>query len=103
MGVDQFDLAAFVAASCKRHGVALKVADAGVQSQVALLLSGRAVRGAAQRDPDVRTESDPPDEIDPVGVEHATPNFGRCDHDMVQNGPHDGVLAGEIEIGPLSA
>jgi hypothetical protein len=39
-----FDLAAFVAASCERHGVPLKVTDAAVRSKVTVLLTGRPVR-----------------------------------------------------------
>ena len=68
-GLNDFDLAAFVEASCRRHGVPVKIRDVGVHRDVALLLSGRAVRGAAQRDPDRRADSESPDEINPLRVE----------------------------------
>ncbi len=102
-GLSDFDLAAFVEASCRRHGVAVKITDSGVHSKVALLLSGRAVRSAAERGPDRRATSDAPDEIHPLRVERSTTNLAGCDHSMVQNSTNDGVLAGEIEIRPLSA
>ena len=98
-----FDLAAFVEASCRRHGVPLKVADSGVHSHVALLLTGRAVRSDAERRPDAHPGSDTPNEINPVGVEHRTPLLHRSDDYVIQHSAHDGVLSGQVEIGPLTA
>ncbi len=98
-----FDLAAFVEASCVRHGVPLKVTDCGVHARVALLLTGRAVRGDAERRADAHPGSDPPNEINPVGVEHGTPLLHRSDHGMIQHSAHDGVLPGQVEIPPLTA
>ena len=102
-GLNDFDLSAFVEASCVRHGVPVKIIDVGVHRDVALLLSGRVVRGAAQRDVDRRAGSDAPDEIHPLRVEAATSDLVRGNHDVVEHGAHDGVLSGEVEFGPLSA
>ena len=102
-GLNDFDLTAFVEASCARHGVPVKILDVGVHRDVALLLSGRAVRSSAQRDADRRANSDAPDEIHPLRVEAATTDVGRGDDDVVEHGAHDGILPGEVEFGPLSA
>lgn len=97
-----FDLAAFVEASCRRSGVPVKVSDSVVRDRVALLLSGRAVRGDAPASRG-RRPSDPPDQVDPVRIEDGTAFVGAGDHSMVQHGFDDGVLPGEVEVGPLSA
>ena len=97
-----FDLGAFVAASCERSGVPLKVSDSVVRDRVALLLSGRAVRSGAERQPDAGL-SDSPNEIDTVRVKDRAALVGRGDHGTIQHGFDDGVLTGEVEFGPLSA
>lgn len=102
-GESGFDLVAFVEASCVRHGVPFKILDAGVHRDVALLLSGRTVRLAVMRDTNRRVVSESPDEVNALGVEAATTSLGGCDHSMVDHGTNDGVLAGQIEFGPLSA
>ena len=76
MGLDDFDLSAFVAASCERQGVPVKITDPLVHGRVALLLSGRAVRGAAERLPDRRAGSESPDQLDAVGVEAPASDIG---------------------------
>jgi hypothetical protein len=98
--LNSFDLAAFVAASCERSGVPVKVSDALVRQRVALLLSGRAVRGDA---PASRGPSDPPDQVDPVRIEDRTSFVSTGDHSVVQDRFDDGVLPGEVEVRPLSA
>ena len=102
-GLNEFDLAAFVVASCERHGVPVKIADPLVHGRVALLLSGRSGPGAAERDPDRRAVSESPDEIDAFGVEAASSDLRGCDDGVVEHRSHDGVLAVQDEIGPLSA
>ena len=102
-GLNDFDLAAFVEASCVRHGVPVKVTDMGVHRDVALLLSGRSVRGAAPAASGRQARSDPPNEINPLGIEAATTNIRRGNDGMVENGTNNGVLPGEVEFGPLSA
>ena len=77
-----FDLAAFVAASCERSGVPLKVFDSVVRDRVAVLLSGRAVRSDAQRHPDAGP-SDSPHEVDTIGVEGCAALLRRGDNDTI--------------------
>lgn len=84
-GLNEFDFVAFVEASCERSGVPVKVADSAVRSRVALLLSGRAVRGDAERLSDARP-SDLPAEIDPVRIERRAPLVDRSDDSVVQHG-----------------
>ncbi len=95
-----FDLAAFVEASCERSGVPVKVSDSVVRDRVALLLSGRAVRGDA---PASHGPSDPPAQINSVGVEDRAAFVGPGDHGVVEDGFDDRVLPCEVEIDPLSA
>lgn len=97
-----FDLTAFVEASCERSGVPVKLTDAAVRSQVALLLSGRAIRGDAPASHG-RRPSDSPDEINPVRVEHRTALVGSGDHGMIQDRFDDRVLPRQVEIDPLTA
>lgn len=66
---DAFDLAAFVAASCARHGVPIKIADAAARSEVAILLTGRAGKGNASACSPSLPGSDSPYQIDPLGIE----------------------------------
>lgn len=77
-----FDLAAFVAASCERSGVPLKVSDSVVRDRVALLLSGRAVRSDAQRHPDAGP-SDSPHEIDTIRIEGCAALVRRGNNDTI--------------------
>ena len=101
--LNDFNLVAFVEASCERHGVQVKISDAQVRSDVAVLLSGRAVREAAKRAPHDRPDSDPPDRIDPVRVKDSTPSDSRSDHCPIQNSSNDGILSSEVEFPPLTA
>ena len=102
-GLSDFDLAAFVSASCERCGVAVKITDPLVHGRVAVLLSGRAARGAAERDPGWRAGSQSPDKIHAVGVEPSTTLRGRGDDGVVEDGFDNGVLPGEVEFGPLAS
>jgi hypothetical protein len=102
-GLNDFDLAAFVEASCRRHGVPVKVSDSGVHRDVALLLSGRTDRGAAPAALGRRAVSDSPDKINPVGVEAATTDVGGCNDGVIEDCSDDRVLTGEVEFGPLGA
>lgn len=100
-GVDP-ELAAWVAASCQRHGVPLKVTDAGVVSRVAVLLSGKTAHPAASAG-GRRSGSEPPDEIHPGGINSTGSGGAGPDDGVVEQRLDDGVLAGEVEVGPLSA
>lgn len=57
------ELAAWVAASCERHGVPVKVTDAAVVDQVAVLLTGQPARHAKRGGR--RAVSDTPHDVDP--------------------------------------
>jgi hypothetical protein len=70
LNLEPFDLAAFVIASCERHGVPVKVTDASVRSHVAVLLTGRAGTGGASACRSGPPVSDSPDEIDSLRIKH---------------------------------
>ena len=63
-GLTQDEFVAWVAASCQRSGVPLRIADSVAIHGVVVLLQGRDSRRAAQRLAADRTGSDPPDQID---------------------------------------
>ena len=63
-GLTAHEFAVWVAASCERSGVPVKITDSKALHDVAVLLQGRDGRLAAQRLAAVRPGSDPPDEID---------------------------------------
>ena len=93
-------LAAFVEASCARHGVPVKVTDPGVVRDVAVLLTGRAGPGGVSRTVG-RPVSDSPDQIDAVGVESSATVRGGGDDDAVEDGFDDRGLAGEVQLRPV--
>lgn len=95
------ELDAWVRASCVRHGVPVKVTDAGVVARAVTLLSGGATR--PNRAPAPRPVLQAPDGIGPIRVDLARTRDPGADHDVVQDGGDDGVLTGEVEFGPLSA
>jgi hypothetical protein len=101
-GMSPEEFQRWLVASCARHGVPLKISDTAVSGRVALLLQGREVRAHTQWGPDTRRASEPPDDIDTGGVEPA-PRRAGGDLDAVDNGFDYGVLAGEVELPPLSA
>lgn len=84
-----FDVAAWVAVSCARQGVPVKVTDARVVARVAVLLSGR------------RSVSEPPDGLDPGGIEPPGALDTGSDHGMVEHRGDDGVAAVQSQSGPL--
>jgi hypothetical protein len=97
-------VAAWVAASCERQGVPVKITDARVIGHVASLLSdGRARPGrqAERRRAAPPPDSQPPDRLDSSRIEGVA--SGRRDHRVVEHSADDGVLSGEVEIRPLSA
>lgn len=94
------ELAWWVAASCARHGVPVKVTDPLVLVRVAVLLSDDAAPNATRV---VAARSEPPDGIDPVGVDRAGAEGAGSDNGMVKQRTHDGVLTVKVEAGPLSA
>lgn len=97
-------LAAWVAASCERHRVPVKVTDPDALARVAVLL------GAADQCPVTAVltlvrggpASEPPDRVDAVGVEPAGTGGARADHDVIEDGGDDRGLPCEVEVGPLA-
>ena len=100
-------LADWVAASCERHGVPVKVTDAGVIASVTALMGGRGAalgNGAPAPAPARRpADSETPHGIYPVPVQRTGPDGTGSDVGMVQDGDDDGVLPGQGELGPLTA
>lgn len=95
------DLAAFVAASCDRSGVPVKVTDPGVVRSVTVLLTGTAAAAGGSRRRAGR--SDTPDEIDPARIDAARSPLAGADGGVAEQSLHDGCLAGEVQVRPLSA
>lgn len=101
------ELAAFVAASCERQGVAVRVTDPAAIGQVVALLGGgadRPVRGAAAPlravDPPL---SEPPDGLDAAGVHGSSAGGGGLDRDVAEDRGDDRGLSGEVQSRPRSA
>ena len=101
-GSSGFDLAGFVVASCARSGVPVKLSDVVVTARVAALLTGRPSR-VSEASPGRRAGSDPPGQIDALGIEGAASGVGGCDGGVIEHGADDGVLSVEVEVRPLSA
>ena len=95
------DLAAWVAASCARHGVPVKVTDSAVVARVSVLLGAGVPASRPLRA--LSLCSEPPDRIDPVGVEFPGSLRAWGDHRVIEHSTDNGVLAGQVEIRPLSA
>jgi hypothetical protein len=100
-GLNDDDLAAWVAASCERHRVPTKVTDAAVVVRVAALLSGGAARpGASAAGRTGAPDSEPPNGVDALGVETLGAAPAGADHGVVEDSGDDGVLASEVEVPP---
>lgn len=95
------ELAGFVAASCARSGVAVKVTDALVVVRVTVLLTGTA--GAAGGSRGAAVHSDSPHKVSSGGFEASRSDGAGSDGHVIEDGFHDRGLAGEVEVGPLSA
>lgn len=93
-------LAAWVAASCARHGVPVRVTDAVVVARVAVLLGDAAPPRAPLA---VVAGLETPDRVGPVRVELAGASEAGGDHDVIDDGGDDRVLPGQAELGPLTA
>lgn len=90
-GLSAEEFAAWVAASCQRSGVAVKVTDPASVRRVAVLLSGRA---GAQPAAAGRSGSDAPGDVDAVRVESLPASLcGGVDGDVVDERSNDRDLA----------
>ena len=98
-------LGEWVTASCARQAIAVKVTDSVVVARVAVLF-GSDLAGVASQPRTIQalsTRSEPPHGINPVGVEFPCPSHTGGDHRVIEHSTDDGVLAGQVEIRPLSA
>jgi hypothetical protein len=96
---------AWLEASCARQGVPVRVTDAETVRRVAALLGGpvdgpRAHARSASTRP-AAGRSQPPPGHDPVDVQTPAARGARGDDGAVEDGGDDGVLAPEVEPGPL--
>lgn len=103
MGLSGDALAAWVAASCERQGVPVRVTDAGIVSRLVVLLDGGPPAQRAKRAADGPPPSELPDDLDPAGVKTASSGGAGSDNHSVHDGVDDGGLAGEVEGFPLGA
>lgn len=93
------ELASFVAASCVRHGVPVKVTDMAALAVVATLLQGRDSRPTAPAVGGCPARSEPPHQINSARIEHGAA-LGWCDYGTVHDGSHDRVLPRQAQLGP---
>ena len=101
-GLSDGEFVAWLAASCERSAVTLKVTDRLVVRSVVVLLTGTA--GSAGREPPALPDgSDAPDEINPAGIETAGGGLAGSDVGVVEDRFDDRGLTAEGEVGPLSA
>jgi len=103
MGLSREELAEFVARSCERQGVPVKVTDAAVVGRMAALLGAGADGGGAKPAPAAPARSELPDDLDAVRVEHSGAGCAGTDHGMVDDRADDGRLAGQVEVRPPAA
>lgn len=100
-------VAAWLSASCARAGVAVQVTDPNVLRQIGVLLGtepGGAPRQAQRAARPRGRASQSPDCLDPVRVEVSeTGDGGWSDDDVVDEGPDNRGLSGQVEIGPSGA
>ena len=104
-GLSDDEFATWVSNSCARHGVPVKVTDARIVADVAVLLSGGASRpsGAKRRWPAAPPRSESPYDVDSGGVDIAGSANACGDDGAVYDGVDDGGLPGQVERGPLCA
>lgn len=109
VSVDRDVVAAWVEASCRAQGVAVKISDPLVLGRVGVLLGMRADGPRAHGAPAPSTRataatSQPPVGLDAVGVQAvASTHGGWHDGDVIEYGLDDGGLTGEVQVRPLSA
>ena len=99
-------VAAWVTTSCQAQGVPVKVSEARTVEQVRALLTGQAGRTAPARQRGRSAPaglSQPPDRPDPGGVEGLRSRRPRSDHGVIEHGPDDRGLPGQVQAGPRSA
>ena len=103
VGLTPAALAAFVEASCSRHGVPVKVSDAVIVGRVVVLLGGGAPDGGRQPAAVVPSRSEPPDGIDSGRVKAPRSLCAWRNDDVIEHSGDDRVLPGEVQAFPLGA
>ncbi len=98
-GLGEEDLAAWVAASCARHEVPVRVTDTVVIARVAVLLSD----GTPARPGRPAVVLQAPDRVGPVRVEPLGAGCAGGDDDVIEDRGDDRVLPGQSQVGPLTA
>lgn len=92
---------AWVARSCAEQGVPLLVTDVLVLERVRVLLTGAAGSGARLASAGLRSE--PPDRPHPGRVQRARAQHAGSDDGVIEHGPHDRGLPGQVQPVPRSA
>src|SRR5687768_12452451 len=89
-------VAEWLAASCARSGVAVKVSDPNALRQIGVLLRAEARDAPPQAKREARPRPralQPPNGVDPLGVQGPVArDGGGSDDDVVDQGPDDGGL-----------
>ena len=104
---------AWVARSCAAQGVPVQVSDALVIELVRVLLTGTAGPTKRTARPSstaglsavgaLTPASEPPDRLHPVGVQAAGAEGAGADDGVVEHGPDDRGLPGQVQSVPRSA
>ena len=99
-------LVAWVVSSCRAQGLPVKLTDGGVIERVGVLLGGKPAgpeRSVSAVGPS-GARSSAPHRLDSIGVdEPGSDGYLGVTLGIVEDGPHDGGLSVEVEVGPLSA
>ena len=99
------ELLAWVEASCKAQGVPVKVTDPGIVRDICALLGAGAAddgRARQRRRRPVPEALQPPEGLNPGGIDGSGSRVAGSDHGVVQDGGDDGVLADAVQSGPLA-
>lgn len=98
-------LVSWVTASCVAQGVPVKVTDGRVVDRIRILLTGESGAPRRSRRPAGATgaRSQVPDRRDSPGVQRRRRSGARRNDDVIEDRLHDGDLAVEVEVRPLSA
>ena len=92
---------AWVVRSCAEQGLPLHVTDVLVLERIRVLLTGTA--GPDARPASAGARSEPPDRLHPVGIQGARTEDAGADDGVVQHGPDDRGLPGQVQPVPRSA
>ena len=103
MSVDRDAVRSWLEASCAAQGIPVVVTDAGVVSQVRLLLAGRDAAGARGAGPAAPARSVAPRRNDPGRVHAAGSRNAGTDGGVVEYGSDNRGLSGQVQAGPTGS